>query len=81
MHGDKECFFYDITNNGKVWKEDARKLGIYIYIKNKPPRKASTENLGTFTPTCCFSLIFISFINIYICNRVNMAAQSLPFRV
>ena len=37
---------------------------IYIYIlcfyprsvvKNKPPRKASAENLGTFMPACCFS--------------------------
>ena len=33
-------------------------------VKNKPLRKASAENLGTFMPTC-FSSIFISFIYIY----------------
>ena len=43
-------------------------ISIYIYssvVKNKPPRKALAENLGPFMPTCCFSLIFISFIHIY----------------
>ena len=35
-------------------------------VKNKPPRKASAEHLGPFMPTSCFSLIFISFIYIYI---------------
>ena len=28
-------------------------------------RMVSAENLGTFMPSCCFSLIFISFIYIY----------------
>ena len=36
-------------------------------VKYKPPRKASAENLGTFMPTCYFSLIFISYI--YILQR------------
>ena len=37
---------------------------IYILVNNKPPRKALAENVGTFMPTCCFSLIFISYIYI-----------------
>ena len=53
-------------------------LCVYIYIftlvqfyphsvvKNKPPRKALAENSGPFKPTCCVSLIFISFIYIYV---------------
>ena len=34
-------------------------------VKNKPPRKALAGNMGPFMPAC-FSLIFISFISIYI---------------
>ena len=31
-------------------------------LRINPPRNAVAENLGTFMPNCCFSLIFISYI-------------------
>ena len=42
--------------------DDFRQCHIYILVKNKPPRKAVAENLGTFMPICCFSLIFLSVL-------------------
>ena len=54
---------------------------IYIYypcsvVKNKPQRKVWGENLGTFMPTCCFSLIFISFIYIYIWDNFTLCSAN-----
>ena len=46
-------------------------------VKNKPPRKASAENLGTFMPTCCFCFIFISFIYIDIDIYTHITPKTL----
>ena len=59
-------------------------------VKNKPPRKAVAENLGTFMPICCFSLIFISFyIYIYagylselvVCDEYNKICRERGYQV
>ena len=52
---------------------------IYIYgsvVKNKPTRKAEAENVGTFMPTCCFSLICIS-IYIYIYREREIEREGI----
>ena len=45
---------------------------IYMYVKNKPQRKASAKKFRTFMPTCCFSLIFVIYIYKYIYIRPGL---------
>ena len=44
---------------------DSLNMKTYIYsvVKNKPPRKAVAENLGTLMPICCFSYNYIYGFN------------------
>ena len=48
-------------------------------VKNKPPRKASAKNLGTFMPICSFSWIFISFVYIYIYIYIYVVEYSVKY--
>ena len=48
---------------------------IYQLLRINPQRKASAENVGTFMPVCCFSLIFISYIYMCVCVCVCVCVE------
>ena len=72
-----QCFLEGVYLLPSIFCYQCVCIYLYIYqvVKNKPPRKAIAENLGPFMPTCCFSLIFISFIYIY---RYRCVITRLP---